>query len=156
MAEGSILDDVKQALGQFPEQTDFDRDIVMHINSVLSILHEMGVGPVDGFAINDASAVWPQLLGDNPNLNLVKSYIFMKVSMIFDPPQNGVLVEARKSLIEESEWRIKNIADRELMALTVQVWVLETVNGVLEPFPEEARIGDLGYDPETGKLWRME
>lgn len=102
----SILTSIKKLLGITEEYTHFDADIVMHINSVFTILCQLGVGPESGFSISDASAVWSDFLPDNSNLELVKSYMYQKVRLLFDPPQSSALLDAMKQSISELEWRI--------------------------------------------------
>ena len=102
----SILTSVKKPLGIHEESTDFDADIIMHINSVFMILRQMGVGPEEGFSITDASAVWNDYVGESTDIESVKTYVFMKVKLIFDPPASSVIVEAMKQIISELEWRL--------------------------------------------------
>lgn len=102
----SILDSIKKNLGIDPSYTHFDPDIILHINSVFSTLHQLGIGPVDGFFIEDKSAEWDEFLNDAAPLNSVKTYITLQVKMIFDPPPTGYLVTAYKDQIKELEWRL--------------------------------------------------
>lgn len=103
----SILTSVKKLCGITAEYTQFDPDIIMHINSVFMILRQMGVGPANGFSIEDASSVWTNFLPeDNPYYESVKSYMGLKVRLLFDPPSSSVHMEAMKSMISELEWRL--------------------------------------------------
>lgn len=102
----SILNDTKKVLNLAPEYTAFDQDIIMHINGVFSTLNQLGIGPDGGFMITDNTAVWSDFLGGDPRLNNVKSYIFLRVKMLFDPPTLGYLIDAITSQIKELEWRI--------------------------------------------------
>lgn len=103
----SILDDTKKMLGLGASYTAFDPDVIMHINTVLSILNQLGIGPVAGFMIADNTVTWDAFIGStDPTLNAVKSYIFMKVKMLFDPPQTSFVIEAINKQIEELEWRL--------------------------------------------------
>jgi hypothetical protein len=104
--ESSILTSTKQMLGLPEDHTDFDLDIIMHINSVLSTLNQLGVGPEVGFMIEDKTATWGAFLGSDPRLNNVKTYVYLRVRMIFDPPNTGFTTEAMKKQIEELEWRM--------------------------------------------------
>jgi hypothetical protein len=79
---------------------------MMHINTVFSTLHQLGVGPDEGFAIEDASATWDDYLNGDLRLNNIKTYIYMRVRMIFDPPTTGFLLTSMKEQIQEMEWRI--------------------------------------------------
>lgn len=108
----SILTSIKKMLGIEESYTHFDTDLVMHINSVFSILTQMGVGPSDGFSIEDEDKEWNDFLrGDPARLSLVKSYIFLKVRLLFDPPQNSFAVESINRQISEFEWRLNVAAD---------------------------------------------
>ena len=109
----SILTSIKKLLGITEEYTQFDTDIIIHINSVFMILRQLGVGPEDGFAIEDSNAVWTDYI---PNATLakleaVKTYVYLKVKLLFDPPLSGTAVAAAERLITEFEWRINAIAD---------------------------------------------
>ena len=102
----SILDSVKKTLNLGSDYTPFDQDVIMHINSVFSTLNQLGIGPELGFMIEDKDAVWSDFLGTDPRLNNVKSYMYLRVRLMFDPPTIGYLVEALKEQIKEFEWRI--------------------------------------------------
>lgn len=107
----SILDSVKQMLGITTEYTHFDPDIIMHINSVFMILHQLGVGPEEGFAIEDNSMLWEDYLTDPTQLQLVKSYLYLKVRLLFDPPSSGTLMNCMNQQISEFEWRLNVAVD---------------------------------------------
>lgn len=109
--EESILTSIKKLLGIAEGYTHFDLDIIMHINSVFSILTQLGAGPPEGFAISDKVSVWGDYLSDSKNLELVKSYIHMKVRLIFDPPLSSAVIECMKEMIKEFEWRIRLVVD---------------------------------------------
>ena len=101
----SILLSIKKLLGMSEDYTAFDTDVTMHINSVFSILRQLGIGPKEGFVIEDASANWSDFLGDKVTLELVKTYMYMKVKLIFDPPLNASVLQSYKDSIAEFEWR---------------------------------------------------
>lgn len=103
--ETSILRSIKKVLGVPDEYDAFDLDIIMHINSVLSILYQMGVGPEEGMAVVDETEEWDDFFSAT-DLNLVRSYIFLKVRMLFDPPTTSFLLDAMNKQISEFEWRI--------------------------------------------------
>lgn len=105
MASTSILNDIKKLLGPAEDYTNFDPDIVLHINSALSILRQLGVGPKDGFEITGAEQTWEDFWQDTQEVPMTKSYIFARVKLAFDPPANSFLVEALKNQIAEFEWR---------------------------------------------------
>lgn len=106
----SILNDVKHTLGLMPEQTAFDLDITMHINSAISTLTQLGVGPVNGYTIEGPNNQWDEF-ADDPRLNAVRSYIFLKVKLVFDPPDTGFVVAAIERQIQELEFRINVVVD---------------------------------------------
>jgi hypothetical protein len=111
----SILTSVKKAIGGIIEDdTAFDPELVMHINSSLSKLTQLGVGPVSGFQIQDSTATWTDFMGSDPRLNLVKTYVALDVRMTFDPPTVGAVAEAYKSQIAELSWRINVQAESKL------------------------------------------
>jgi hypothetical protein len=102
----SILDSVKKVLNLSSDYVAFDEDVILHINSVFSTLNQLGIGPEMGFMIQDKNAVWADFLEGDLRLNNVKSYMYLRVRMLFDPPTIGFLVEAMKGQIQELEWRI--------------------------------------------------
>lgn len=102
----SILDSTKKVLGIVPSYDAFDTDILMHINSVFSVLNQLGIGPTDGFTIEDATAVWSDFLSDVKPLNSVKTYMYLRVRMLFDPPTTSYLIAAMEKQISELEWRL--------------------------------------------------
>jgi hypothetical protein len=110
--DGSILDGTKNALGLDPEYTVFDQDIIMFINSAFSTLRQIGAGPIGGFQITDNTSKWDEFLLDKPMMNDVKSYVYLRVRLLFDPPTMGYLVDAIKEQIKEHEWRINVEAER--------------------------------------------
>lgn len=107
----SILKSIKKVLGLDPEYDVFDTDIIMHINSILSNLTQIGVGPRTGVYIEDDSTTWGDLFGVDPRFNNIKSYVYLKVRLLFDPPQNSNITNAMNEQIKEFEWRIN--AERE-------------------------------------------
>lgn len=110
--ENGILTSVKKLLGIAEEYKHFDEDIIVHINSVFMILTQLGVGPSEGFSINDESTVWTDFIGeDNKNFQSVKTYVYMKVKLIFDPPLSSAVLESMNRTISELEWRLNVAAD---------------------------------------------
>ena len=107
----SILTSIKKNLGLAEADTSFDQDIIMHINSVFSILAQVGAGPIDGFYIEDASKTWNDFSPDNALLNFIKSYVYLKVRLLFDPPISSAALEAMNKASEELIWRINVAAD---------------------------------------------
>ena len=104
----SILTSVKKALGIAEDYTHFDPDIIMHINSVFMILQQMGVGSLDGFSIASDNETWDEFTDDNLKIEAVKSYMYLKVRLMFDPP-TGSILDSMNRIVSELEWRL-NIA----------------------------------------------
>lgn len=104
--EPSILISTKKILGVAESYRAFDLDVLTHINAAFSVLSQLGVGPVDGFFIEDEAAVWADFVVPVNQVALVRTYIFLKVRMLFDPPTTSFLLDATKSQIEELEWRL--------------------------------------------------
>lgn len=107
----SILTSIKKLLGITEEYGHFDADLIIDINSVLSTLNQIGVGPSEGFAITTKEETWDQFLPSDPRLNFVKSYVHLKVRLLFDPPLSSAVIEAINRQISELEWRIHITAD---------------------------------------------
>lgn len=109
----SILTSIKKMLGIDEEYTHFDADIIMHINSVLMILTQLGVGPAEGFVIEDDTSTWVDFIpeANAAQLHAVKSYIYLKVRLIFDPPLSSAVVESMNRQISEFEWRLNVAVD---------------------------------------------
>lgn len=107
----SILGSVKKLLGISNDYTNFDTDIVMHINTVLALLTQLGVGPSEGYMITDLSDEWTDFLGDDPRLKMVQSYLYLKVRLMFDPPTSSAVMESMNRLTNELEWRINVTVD---------------------------------------------
>lgn len=101
----SILNSIKKLLGIQPEYTSFDDDLILHINSVFVILNQLNIGPPEGFFITDKSTKWSKYTTET-NHNMVKTYVYLKVRLLFDPPSSGILVESMNRMISELEWRL--------------------------------------------------
>ena len=104
--EQSILNSIKKVIGLLPDDDSFDIDILMHVNSVFSTLTQLGVGPVEGFEIEDDTITWDAFTGTDPRLNFVKTYMYLTIKLIFDPPQNSFVTDSLNKRIEELGWRI--------------------------------------------------
>jgi hypothetical protein len=102
----SILTSTKKILGLAEDYDAFDVDILMHINSVFSTLNQLGIGPLAGFAIQDDTATWDDILEDDLRLNSVKSYMYIRVRLLFDPPATSFHISALKEQAQEIEWRL--------------------------------------------------
>lgn len=107
----SILTSIKKLLGIAEEYDHFDADLIMHINSVFSTLHQLGVGPTEGFIIMDDTALWGDFLQGIPNIECVKSYMALKVKLLFDPPLTSSVMESMNRMISEYEWRLNVAVD---------------------------------------------
>ena len=108
----SILTSVKKLLGIPKEYEHFDADIIIHINSVFTILTQLGVGPTEGFAIMDEDATWDEFIQDRKILQSVKSYMYMKVKLLFDSStMSSTVIESYNRMISEFEWRLNVAVD---------------------------------------------
>jgi hypothetical protein len=110
----SILDSTKKYLGLGADYDVFDQDIMMNINSVFVTLQQLGIGPAEGFAIEDADATWDAFLGTQALLNTVKQYVFFKVRLAFDPPPTSFHIASLEKQIAELEFRM-SITREELL-----------------------------------------
>ena len=110
----SILTSIKKLLGIAEEYTHFDNDIIMHINSVFTTLTQLGVGPSEGFYIEDDSTYWTDFIEDMTKIQAIKTYIYLKVKLVFDPGSIGSsTLAAYERQIQELEWRLNLIAESE-------------------------------------------
>ena len=112
--EDSILKGVKKLLGLADDYTAFDFDVIIHVNSALGTLHQLGIGPTDGFMIEDDTATWTDFLDADPRLSAVKSYVYLKTRILFDPPTTGYLVDAVNQAIKEAEWRLNVVRENDI------------------------------------------
>ena len=110
----SILTSIKKLLGITEEYAYFDPDIVMHINSVFMDLRQIGVGPDEGFFIEDETSVWTDFIPEVGLMEAVKSYMYLRVRLLFDPPANSSLIESMNKQIEKLEWRLNVAAERSI------------------------------------------
>jgi hypothetical protein len=131
--EQSILTSTKKILGLAANYTAFDHDVITHINSAFSTLTQLGIGPTQGFQIEDEDAVWEDFLGNDIQLDSVKTYVYLRVRLLFDPPATSYLIGAFEKQLEELTWRLS--AHRE-----------ET--GWVDPDPPRIT-GPNGEDPEV-------
>jgi hypothetical protein len=153
--ESSILDSTKKAIGIEPTATVFDSDIIMHINTAFFTLQQLGLGPSAGFSIENNETTWGQYFGEKTNFNAVKSYVYLRVRLLFDPPATSFALNAIDKQIQELEWRLNIEAERYGQIKTetapLIVWAIDELEG----FPAEARYGEIGIDPDTGSVWRV-
>lgn len=104
---GGILEDIKSMLGIEKEDTAFDIEVLLHTNSAIATLTQLGVGPPDGYEVTGYTNLWSELLLERKDLNDVKSYIYIRVRLIYDPPANSYLVKSYEEQAKELEWRIE-------------------------------------------------
>ena len=104
----SILNTLKKMLGITEEQTEFDAEIIIHINSVINILHQIGVfnSADDVYSIDGPAQTWADFLTDISKFSMVKSYMFIKVKLLFDPPLNSTVISSMERQITEFEFRL--------------------------------------------------
>lgn len=102
----SILITTKKALGISADYEAFDVDIIMYINSVFSTLNQLGVGPAESFAIDDDTSTWAEFIGSEKNINSVKTYVYLRVRLLFDPPATSFAINAMEKQVEEFGWRL--------------------------------------------------
>lgn len=107
----SILTSIKKLLGIAEDYEHFDTDLIMHINSVFMVLTQLGVGPPEGFIIEDDSAIWEDFIEDSTKLQAIKSYVYLKVKLLFDPPLSSAVMESMDRTISELEWRLNVAVD---------------------------------------------
>ena len=107
----SILTSIKKLLGIAEDYEHFDQDLIIHINSVLSVLTQLGVGPSEGFSIDDANATWNDFIPEDKRLSSIRSYVYMKVKLLFDPPLSSSVMESMNRMISEFEWRLNVAAE---------------------------------------------
>ena len=110
----SILTSIKKLIGITEDYKHFDTDLIIHINSVFMILSQMGIGPDNGFSISDETTTWNDYLPEgDKNFEAVKTYMYLKTRIVFDPPQSSSTMEAMKQTISELEWRLNVEAEQK-------------------------------------------
>ena len=107
----SILTSIKKLLGIEEDYECFDADIIMHINSVFMILTQLGIGPAEGFSIQDAENTWDEFAPSGSNLEAIKTYMYLKVKLMFDPPTSSAVIDSTNRIIGELEWRLNVSVD---------------------------------------------
>lgn len=107
----SILTSIKKLLGIPDEDESFDIDVITHINTVFFTLNELGVGPDDPFSIDDKNSVWTDFMADEKKIRMVRTYVYLSVKKVFDPPLSSVAMNAINELIKEYEWRLNVAVD---------------------------------------------
>lgn len=108
----SILTSIKKNLGINEDYEHFDADIIMHINSVLMGLTQIGLGPTNGFEIKDKYNLWSDFISEDFRyFSAVKSFVYIKVKLLFDPPLSSAVIESMKHMADEYEWRLREAAE---------------------------------------------
>lgn len=110
----SILTSIKKMLGIDEGYSHFDYDIIMHINTVLYVLAQAGVGPEHGFIVTSDRETWSDFVGEGNQYQAVKTYVYLKVKMVFDPPTSSFVLDSMKSMAQELEWRLNVSAETEV------------------------------------------
>lgn len=128
--EESILLSTKKILGLDATYTAFDLDVITHINSVFSTLTQLGLGPPNGFMIEDEGSEWAEFIGSDFNLSAVKTYVYLRVRLLFDPPTTSYHITALNEQIQELEWRLNSY--RESTA-----WVEPVPRVLYDPFVDQ-------------------
>lgn len=104
--ESSVLISTKNNLGLPAGYAAFDHTVLTHLNAAFSVLSQLGIGPEAGFFVEDETATWDEFAADEIQKNVVKSYVYAKVRMLFDPPSTSFLITAMTEIIEQYEWRL--------------------------------------------------
>lgn len=158
----SILTSIKKLLGIAEEYDHFDPDIIMHINSVFMTLTQLGVGPAEGFSIEDETSVWGDFVGNSITLiEAVKSYTYLKVKLLFDPPLSSAVIESYNRQIGEFEWRINvavengKLADDEISLDYTKLTNIPSLNGkpIVGNINEEDPTVDVMPASDIDSLW---
>lgn len=109
-----ILDSIKKLLGIQPEYRVFDEDLIIHINTVFVILNQLNIGPPEGFFIEDGTECWNDYM-TSINEGMIRTYVYLKVRLMFDPPTSNALIESINAMIAELEWRLYVEGDEKAM-----------------------------------------
>ncbi|QAY17124.1 hypothetical protein SEA_MADAMATO_6 [Streptomyces phage Madamato] len=112
--EQSILNSMKKLIGLGETDASFDLDLTIHLNSMISVLTQVGIGPAEGFMIEDSTATWESFIGSDPRQSMVKSYLYLRVRLLFDPPGTSFALDAMNKNAAELEWRLNVQREEEL------------------------------------------
>lgn len=112
--EASILTSTKKVLGIAASDTSFDEDVLMHLNAAFSTLHDLGLGQIEGFVIEDAGTEWEEFEVPTTQIGAVRTYVFLRVRMLFDPPTLSFMIDAAEKQIKEYEWRLNTMREYAL------------------------------------------
>ena len=111
--DDSILLDIKHMIGLLPDDKTFDNILIIHINSAFDNLLQLGVGPLEGYVINSENNKWSEFIDNDKKLEFVKTYIYLKIKILFDSPLSSSLMESYKQTINELEWRLNVAVETE-------------------------------------------
>jgi hypothetical protein len=161
MKDGSILNDIKQLLNLEEDDSTFDTDVLIHLNTAFSILDQIGAAPAGGFTaeVEDKDTKWSDFFGDLKGVSMVKSWIYLKVQLIFDPPATSFTIASKEKLLEELTYRINVLEfvfnpSAKLPPVDVVeeplVWEIDE----RESLPAEMEKGEVAFDPVTGNAIR--
>lgn len=141
----SILNSIKKMMGPGLDYNAFDTDLIIHINTVFSILTQLGVGPKNGFIIQDEDDVWSDFVDDDRTIEMAKSYIYLKCKLMFDPPQNSFIVNSYEKLCSEYEWRLNVSADgKEYPEQPERVIIQQEGSSNIQPYDKEQENSEEG------------
>lgn len=110
--DDSILTSIKKLLNLPEDYTDFDEDIVLHINSALDTIQQLGVGPLEHYEIENKDNKWSEFIGDVKFINFVKTAVFLDVRLVFDPPATSFQIDSFQKRLEQLHWRLRVQADK--------------------------------------------
>lgn len=110
----SILTTIKKMIGIAEEYAHFDTDIIIYINNALASLRQIGVGPASGFSISSDEQTWYDFIGNSTECEAIKTYIYLKVKMVFDPPSTSFVLAAMERQVQELEWRLNVQSETEV------------------------------------------
>ena len=113
--EESIFESIKALLGPDSSYEVFDQDILIHINTAIATLTQLGVGPQEGFRVTGSDEEWIDFTNDEKVLDMAKTYIYLKVKMVFDPPTSSFVVSSYERTCQELEWRLNVAVDPSKM-----------------------------------------
>lgn len=120
----SILSDTKRALGVSPTDTAFDVELIMYINGAFSVLNQIGAGPINGYMLNDGEEAWSSFF-DDVRLNFIKPIIYLRVRLLFDPPETAHAINAIKDQLAEYEYRLNTAVEHRDAGSTTTVIVVD-------------------------------
>lgn len=109
----SILNSLKNMLGILPEDMDFDNELISHTNAFISNLTDIKIGPEEGFAIEDANAIWSDFVSNVSDMSAAREYLYSSIRLVFDPPSNSFVVTSLEKAKDEAYWRLYMRADMQ-------------------------------------------